>query len=466
MINKTPVRIIVVLSVTLLFTFLLVRYKFSLQAEETWLILSHMPMVKNDNNVKFDHIITNNFSSSSHYLILDHEFPNCQQRTIYNGNAEYSLPDIIKFIRKYIPPPSDFAGHLKNPCWFANYDKVMSDLIDHSNVTKQDDSCLLPNTNGTKTLYCLPYMYLLGYPKCGTTSLYSYIKQHPEFVESATTRGCGWIGIHTSGLINGYPDNVKSVFYLLSQSYPASKQIEINSTQVNNKIFADFNPGSSWRQSGFEHLNKGSMCDPPLLLREMQPNAKFVVLLREPISRLYSAFWFYAAKYNYQDKLSPEIFTEDVQTFFKRLKLCDKRKSMLNCLREAQNFDHHFKDYYLFQQNPQQLLTGFYYLYLLPWLQVFPRKSFLFIRTEDMKKDTGKTLQEIFRFLEMSPLPRKIINSSIKTIHHEQTMLHDNSSNLSLSSSTKKQLKEYFKPFNEKLAKLLNDDRFLWEDID
>ena len=41
------------------------------------------------------------------------------------------------------------------------------------------------------------------------------------------------------------------------------------------------------------------MCDPPLLLREMQPNAKFVVLLREPISRLYSAFWFYAAKYNY-----------------------------------------------------------------------------------------------------------------------------------------------------------------------
>ena len=283
MIKKILVRIIVVLIVTLLFTFLLVRYKFSLQAEETWLILPHTPMVKNDNNVKFDHIITNNFS---HYnnLILDHEFPNCQKRTIYNGNAEYSLPDIIKFIRKYIPPPSDFAGHLKNPCWFANYDKVMSDLIDHSNVTKQDDSYLLPNTNGTKTLYCLPYMYLLGYPKCGTTSLYNYFKKHPEFIKSTSTRGYGWIGIHTSGLVNGYPANVKSVFHLLNHFYPASRKIEKSTTHIDNKIFADFSPGTSWRQSGFEHLKNGSMCDPPLLLREMQPNAKFVVLLREPIS--------------------------------------------------------------------------------------------------------------------------------------------------------------------------------------
>ena len=465
MITRAPVRIIAFLSITLSFTFVLVHHNSSPQITEeiqvnNEVVLPHT-VPKHDSNLKLGY---------SHYgsLILDHEFPICQQRTIYNGNAEYSLPDIIKFIHKYIPPPSDFVGHLKNPCWFANYDKVMSDLnlkSDYSHVTKQNYSYLLPKTSGTKTLHCLPYMYLLGYPKCGTTSLYDYFKKHPEFT-TMSSRGCGWIGIYTSGLVKGYPANVKSVFHLLNHFYLASREIEIGSANdhADNKIIADFSPGNSWRQSGFEQRKNGSMCDPPLLLREMQPNAKFVVLLREPISRLYSAFWFYAGD-KYQKELNPEIFAEDVQTFFKRLGSCDKRKSMLKCLREAQDFDNHFKDFrHLFKN--EQLLTGFYYLYLLPWLQLFPRENFLFIRTEDMKKDTGKILQEIFQFLGMSPLPEETINSIVKTIRHEQTMLHDNSSNLSLSSSTKKQLRKYFRPFNKKLAELLNDDRFLWDDID
>ena len=78
---------------------------------------------------------------------------------------------------------------------------------------------------------------------------------------------------------------------------------------------------------------------------------------------------------------------------------------MSKCLREAQDFKHHFRDGSAFVKDPQQLRTNFYYLYLLPWLQVFPRENFLFIRTEDMKKDTVKTLQETFQFLGMSPLP-------------------------------------------------------------
>ena len=466
MITRAPVRIIALLSVTLLFTFVLVHYQSSPQIiEEIWLsndeVVSPHSAPIHEGTLKF---------GRSHYssLLLDHEFPNCQHRTIYNGNAEYLLPDIIKFIRNYIPPLTDFVGHLKNPCWFANYDKVISDLnlkSDYSHVTKQNYTYLLPKSTGTETLHCLPYMYLLGYPKCGTTSLYDYFKKHPKFA-TMSSRGCGWIGIHTSGLIKGYPANVKSVFHLLNHFYLASRQIEISSTDdhVDNKIIANFSPGSSWRQSGFEQLKNGSMCDPPLLLREMQPNAKFVVLLREPISRLYSAFWFYAGD-EYQKELSPEIFTQDVHTFFRRLGSCDKRKSMLKCLREAQDFDNHFKDFrHLFKN--EQLLTGFYYLYLLPWLQVFPRENFLFIRTEGMKKETGKTLQEIFRFLGMSPLPEEKINSIVKKILHDQTMLHGNNSNLLLSPSTKKQLRKYFRPFNEKLTELLNDDKFLWEDVD
>jgi len=155
-----------------------------------------------------------------------------------------------------------------------------------------------------------------------------------------------------------------------------------------------------------------------------------------------------------------------VHTFFERLQLCDSKKSMLKCLKEAKDFDNHFTDSPKYQYDSHfQLITGFYYLYLLPWLQVFPRENFMFIRTEDMKKDTGKTLQEIFQFLGMSTLSDDKIEKITKIVRHEQTMLKGNSEML-LSSSTKKQLRAYFRPFNEKLAELLNEDRFLWDDID
>ena len=100
----------------------------------------------------------------------------------------------------------------------------------------------------------------------------------------------------------------------MSNFYPASRQVSTDD-HSDNKIIGDFDSGNSWRQSGFEHLKNGSMCDPPLLLREIQPNAKFVVLLREPVNRLYSAFWYFARS---SKQLSTEIFIEDIQIFFKR----------------------------------------------------------------------------------------------------------------------------------------------------
>jgi len=392
-------------------------------------------------------------SSDYSEVILNHEFPDCRKRTIYNGKSKYSLPDLLAMVRKVIPPPDEFVPNLKNPCWYADYGPIKAEVDYTSNQS------LRPSE--TKSLHCLPYMYLLGYPKCGSTTLYFSAIRHPESIGGV--QGYGWLGRHSADLVRGYEAAIKTVLDSVEYFNKVTEVIESESTSSSyyNRIFSDFAQDTSWIRHGFDGFMDGSMCDPPLLLKEIQPNAKFVVLMREPINRQYSAFWYLSGKLKpyLLANGGPDIFTNSTDTFFSRLKQCSNKQSMIHCIREAGKF----KSYY---NSKVQIYTSFYYVYLLPWLQIFPRKNFLFIRTEDMAKDTVGVLKQVFNFLEMKPLSEDVMQRIFvkNTGHRNQTYIHNNE-NLQLSSSTKKRLRAYYRPFNEKLAELLEDDKFLWDDI-
>ncbi|XP_065886903.1 carbohydrate sulfotransferase 15-like [Dysidea avara] len=395
-------------------------------------------------------------SSDYSKVILNHELPNCRKRTIHNGKSNYSLPDILAMVRKVIPPPDEFVSNLKNPCWYADYGPVKAEVNWIRNVDFTKDS-----VPGTKSLHCLPYMYLLGYPKCGSTTFYSSTIRHPESI--GAVQGYGWLGRHSAGLVKGYEEAIKTVLDSVEYFIRPTSVIESESTKSSyyNGIFSDFAQDTSWLRHGFDGVADGSLCDPPLLLKEIQPNAKFVVLMREPISRQYSAFWYTSGKlkpYLIAND-GPSIFADSTDKFFSRLKQCSSSQSMIHCIRDAGKFHSYYNA-------KEQIYASFYYVYLLPWLQVFPRKNFLFIRTEDMAKDTVGVLKQVFKFLEMSPLPEDTLQHIFQqnTGNRNQTYIHKNA-NLQLSSSTKKHLRAYYRPFNEKLAELLKDDKFLWDDI-
>ena len=54
-------------------------------------------------------------------------------------------------------PPQGFLKNYKNPCWYP------------------------PSlTDKYESLVCLPYAYILGQPKCGTSDLYERLKLHPD----------------------------------------------------------------------------------------------------------------------------------------------------------------------------------------------------------------------------------------------------------------------------------------------
>lgn len=120
------------------------------------------------------------------------------------------------------------------------------------------------------------------------------------------------------------------------------------------------------------------MTDPSVLLRIKKhfPEIKLIVCIRDPAERAHSAFWL--------DKKRGKIGYKN---------LMEKLK----------------KDPWLYIEK------GKYYTYLKKWFDVFPRKNFLILVFEDIKKDPAKFIKKIYKFLGVNDnfVPEKIINRKV-----------------------------------------------------
>ena len=100
----------------------------------------------------------------------------------------------------------------------------------------------------------------------------------------------------------------------------------------------------------------------------------------------------------------------------------------------------------------EQPCTGFYYLYLLPWLQVFPRKRFYICSY--MTKDTEKIFRRyIFSWKCHLFQRRNHANFTFKRVYNQQTKLHGTAPACCWVLSLRKW------HYNEKLVEL-NDNQY------
>lgn len=90
--------------------------------------------------------------------------------------------------------PIEFAGDMKNPCWFEDYDLEDLERMDKNPYRhlrrKPHVGHLLTELklyyefqwqkNHTRRLRCLPYFLIIGQVKCGTTDLYRRLAMHPQ----------------------------------------------------------------------------------------------------------------------------------------------------------------------------------------------------------------------------------------------------------------------------------------------
>ena len=208
-----------------------------------------------------------------------------------------------------------------------------------------------------------PDFLLLGVMKCGTTALNDYMLQHPQILSSIEKEP----HFLSSLLLN--PEIAKTVikdgdwslldryrdFYLAHfPPRPESRNFVTGEASYSN-IF----PGVSKIASNF--------C----------PNSKLILILRNPVKRLISQYFFFLSV-GWEKRTLEEVINSELE--------------VLDGLTEPDQLLQgvHFRKY---------LVHGLYVYFLEKWMNLFPKEQFLILRSEDLARDTDEVMKQVFDFL-------------------------------------------------------------------
>jgi Sulfotransferase domain len=236
---------------------------------------------------------------------------------------------------------------------------------------------------------------IAGAQKGGTTALDAYLRQHPE------------IGMADVKEVHFF-DNEK---FFRAGKPPLSFYHSFFSGVLSRRRIGETTPSYMyWRAI-------------PQRIRDYNPAMKLVVILRNPIERAYS-HW----------NMERERGTE-------RLSFGAALQAELVRAREAQPNQH--KNAYIHR--------GFYAGQIERIWSCFPKNQTLILKNEDLRKNPLETLNEVCRFLEVSPF-EKIENKEAHSRQYLEPM----------NEHDRKFLKQMLEPEIKKLEKLLDWDCSRW----
>ena len=265
----------------------------------------------------------------------------------------------------------------------------------------------------TSRLRNMPDFIIIGAGRAGTTSLYSYLIQHPLIAAALT-------------------DNNESVADLHFFEYIISNSIQWYRSHF-PILFSKSNKHKNSFITGEYTSTYMYHPDVPKRIFNLLPKIKLIVILRNPIDKAYST---YQQQFRFGEYTTS--FEDTINAEFRRIDL-NKDFPELN----SNNYD--FENFVA-----QNIIRhGVYADYLETWLKIFDRKQILILNSDDLKKSTKETLRRVFNFLNVS-------NYDIKDTSQVNVGKYP-----TINKITRKKLIEFFKPHNQRLNKLL-DTEFNW----
>ena len=322
----------------------------------------------------------------------------------------------------------------------------------------------------SRSVVCLPKIFLLGYPKCGSTFLYCLIqtvlslKLNVRESCQARKEPHWWISnvarLSVQPMTPGY-----FALYLLNFERGA-KFVEKSRPAVT----IDGSPNLMFQWPRYsENETMENYCLLPSLLPVVLPDSKYFVVMRNPISMMYSAFWWsctrlpHSGNANQVKYSGPDIFHERISKKIKMFNRCKSRGKPLDKCVDALASNLYGQE--LPMCGRTRLEMGLYYFHARKWLSVIPRERIHFFTLEELAtQDIKDTAKVILNHLELSTDDDDMHKFADINCHEnpQHKIDYKNDPKLKMREGTRQILEEFFKPYNRLLADLLGDDKFLW----
>ena len=207
----------------------------------------------------------------------------------------------------------------------------------------------------------LPNFLIIGAMKSGTTSLYHYLKQHPQIYMSSVKEP-NFFALEGSNLdFNGAEGR--------EQIQRWAKRESITNIEEYRALFRRAANETAIGEASPLYLYSP---EAPYRIRYYVPEAKLIAVLRNPIDRAYSAFL-------YMSRDGREPLSE----FSQALQAEEGR------MRDDWEWIWHYRH------------SGFYYTQLKRYFDVFDRNQIRVYLYEDLRVGLSGVVQDIFRFLEV-----------------------------------------------------------------
>ena len=328
---------------------------------------------------------------------------------------------LIPFLNNYFQAEilNYYGGSILNELYpLLNHQKFTHDQPAEETIIKlllEFEDILMTTPDGLSSDHCLgiyrhqpikkeligPDFIIIGGQKCGTTSLYNYLIKHPNII-------------------------------------PA-KEKEVHFFDVN------FTAGLAWYQSHFSPDADGKnfltgeaspyyLFHPltPQRLYDIFPQVKLIVLLRNPVERAISHYY-WSVKNGYESLSFPEAIAQESS------RLLGETEKII-----SQGSYHSFH-----HQHSSYLARGIYIEQLKQWWDIFPKEQILVISSEEFFTQPEIILNQVLEFLGFSAyqLPDYSPYNAGKYEKIDQKIYE--------------QLENYFRPYNQELFTALGKD-FNW----
>ncbi|XP_045204389.2 carbohydrate sulfotransferase 15-like [Mercenaria mercenaria] len=386
---------------------------------------------------------------------------NVNSKSIANVNSESVTKEITTSVAKKGPlegspgtGSKEFPG-MPDPCAKPRRNTGVEDIL----CMKRPE--LLPEYKNPcwmegGVFRCLPYFHLIGICKSGTSDFFKRLLLHPDIIPNKGIFGKEiWYWSWNRFAIKDRGGRFKMGMTLKEFTLKfdtTSIRNGVDSQGHHNKVTGHGDPMDIWdrfREEATPQNTPGAeelLWTTPFAVRHINPNVKLLLMLRDPIDRLYSHYFHSGMG------TSARSFHDHVVQSIGLWNTCLKQHSIRHCIYSPS----------MKKSLRAPIYTSFYIVHLKEWLKAFPREQLFIFRNEDYSVDIKGTMRQILHFLDV-PIPSEAILDKMKSLPHFYETKKKKQAG-PMMAATKTLLIDLYRPYTEELASFLKDDRFSFKD--